>query len=219
MDQQRPAPKVEMNQEKIDQIKKIQKGNGGTGKKAMMILLVLVLVAGAAFAGWYYRDMQAKEAITAKDAEIAQLTQEKANLESQLTEAQEATTSEESETAGPSEEVLEDIQAAIESKNYAALEDYMAEEVTVIKAATECCGAITPTEAVSEVEYLDTATAPWDFAPSEETLAEYADGDYADYFPEGALVGTSKNNFVVAITFDSDDKVDSIFMIVDAKLL
>lgn len=216
MNQEQEQAAQNIDNAKLKQLKEV-KTTDSMGKKVLMVLLMILLVAGAAFGGWWYRDQEARKQLSAKDAEIATLQEDLAAVQGAL-EAAETTTEEDSAT-GPSEETLDNIQAAVSSKNYAALEGYMGEEVTVIKAATECCGALSVAEALAEMAYLESATTPWDFELSSETLAGFADGDYADYFPEDALVGKSANGYVVAFTFNDAGEISGVFMIVNADLL
>lgn len=218
MEEQRPAPKVEMNQDKINQIKKVRDGN--KSKKVMMIVLVILLIVAAGFGGWYYANMQAKKDLDAKDAQISQLEQDKADLQGQLDEANKADDTTDDTTTGPSQETLDNVEAAFNSKNLAALEGYMAKKVTVTIAASECCGSLSASDATSEINtQLGSATTPWDFDLDEATISKYQSGDYAQYFPEGATVGQSKNNYVVSITFDDSGDIESVFITGDSSLL
>ena len=47
----------------------------------------------------------------------------------------------------------------------------------------------------------------------------YQAGDYKSYFPNGALIGKSANNYLVSFTFDSAGKISGVFMVADADLL
>ena len=95
----------------------------------------------------------------------------------------------------------------------------MAASVNVILAASEAYGPQTPTQAIKDLDYLNSATDPWDFALSSTTLAKYQSGDYKQYFPTTALVGQSANDYVVSFQFDSSGKINGIFMTVSADLL
>lgn len=113
----------------------------------------------------------------------------------------------------------ENIAAAINTMNTAALEGYMAPSVNVVLAASEAAGPRTPAEAVSDLAYLNSATAPWDFALPVATLNAYAAGDYANYFGENTVVGKSANKYVVSFRINSSSKIDQIFMSVSSDLL
>ena len=217
MDTTQSNPQTD-NQQQIEQIKKIKKADS-KGKMFIMILMVVLLVAGAAFAGWWYGNMQAQDQLAVKDAEIVKLQTEKQSLDQQLSEAKSASTDTAAETTGPTEEALDNMKVAINDKNYVALKDYVDGKITVILAGSECCGARTFTEAAEDMKYLNTATAPWDFDLSSETLEAYAAGGYADYFPEGALVGKSSDNFVLSISFSDSGMIDTVFITNSAATL
>jgi len=181
----------------------------GAGKKILKLLLILILLAGAAAAGWYYRDMEAKDNAKVAAAEIATLKAKNTKLESDLA----AATAANAAARAPSAETLDDIKAAVQSGNYAALESLMADKVTVILAASEGLGERTPAQAVADLAYLDDGTDPWDFALTATIVDGYREGDYAKYFPQTALVGKSANKYVVSFSFDNDgEKITTIFM-------
>lgn len=182
------------------------------GKKWLMWLLIALGLIAAAGAGWYYRDMQAKDDEKALKAEIAALTA--ANTE--LKKDQVAT---EVAAKTPSADDLANIKAAVESGNYAALEQLMADKVTVIIAASEGVGERTPTQAIADLAYLDAGTDPWDFALSAAVLNGYQNGSYKQYFPATAYVGKSANDYLVSFSFDSNAKIKTIFLAQDADSL
>lgn len=185
------------------------------GKKLLMWLVLLLVIAGAAYAGYYYRDQQAKDDAKVTTAEIAALTAKNTQLKKDLAAAKVTTAA----ATAPSAEDLANIKAAIESGNTAALEQMIANPVTVILAASEGLGERTPTQAVADLAYLDGATDPWNFALAATTLGGYQTGDYAKYFPTTALVGKSANNYVVSFSFDNDGNISTIFMANSADLL
>jgi hypothetical protein len=178
------------------------------GKMFLKWLAIVVIIVAAAAGGWYYRDMQAKDDIKAKDAEIAALKANNAKLKSDLEKA----TTEETTTA-PSQEDLDNIEAAVKSGNYAALEQLMHDKVTVIIAASEGLGERTPAQAVADLAYINNGTDPWDCDLPAATIDGYQAGDYKQYFPEGSLVCKSANGYVVSFSFDdSDGKIKTIFL-------
>lgn len=206
----------QQNEHKTEKPKKNRSGL----KKAVIVLLVIIIAAGAAYGGYWYRGEQAKKEISEKDTQIASLQSEKDALQKQLEEANaQDDSSEESTSTSPSAADLENIEAAITSGNTAALESYMAKKVTVILAASECCGSRTQAQAVADLAYIDGATDPWDFDLPQSTLDGYASGDYKQYFPDDALVGKSANNYVISFTFDDSGDIDGIFVTNNAKLL
>ena len=187
------------------------------------LLVIVVLLAIGAAAGWYWRDTSAKDVQSAKQAEITSLQNKVTKLEKDVADAKVSTSttsgSSVAQSKSPSASVLENIQASITSGNTAALEGYMASTVTVIIAASEGVGERTPTQAVNDVKYLNNGTDPWDFSLPAATIDGYQAGDYKSYFPNGALIGKSANNYVVSFTFDSAGKISGVFMAADADLL
>lgn len=185
-------------------------------KAALLTMLIIAIAGGGAVACWM-RDQQAKKDLGSKDSEIA-LLNSRLN-EGENTDGEEADTDATSDDPKTVDEVHENIAAAISSGNTSALAGYMASSVRVIIAASGGVGDRTPAQAISDLAYLDDATDPWDFALSADTLNDYANGDYAQYFPRGAVVGKSADDRVVSFTFDANGDINGVFMAVDAELL
>ena len=192
-------------------------------KKILMVLIALLLLAGAAYGGYWWRDRDAKSDSASQKAEITDLKKQLADFKDAEGSAEDsdATDTEETTEASvqPTAAQLENIEAAISSGNTAALEGRMADSVSVIIAASEGVGARTPTEAIGDIDYVIDLDATWDFALSAATLTDYADGDYAQYFPEGAFVGKSSEDKVISFIFDGDAKIKTVFMSVSSDLL
>lgn len=191
-------------------------------KKPLAILLLIVLIAGAGGGGYWWRDKDAKKAIEQKQSEITALQGQVTGLQEDLTAAKaDAAKAKKSEGAtGPSQATLDNVEQSISSGNTAALEGYLADKVLVIIAASEGVGTRTPAQAVSDVtDYIKDAKEPWDFSLPAKTIAEYSSGDYAQYFPNGALVGESADSMVISFTFNSSGKVSVIFLAADSALL
>ena len=186
------------------------------------LLVIVVLLAIGAAAGWYWRDTSAKDVQSAKQAEITSLQNKVTKLEKDVADAKVSTSttsgSSVAQSKSPSASVLESIQASVTSGNAAALESYMASTVRVILAASEGVGDRTPVQAINDLKYIEDADA-WDFALPAATLSKYQAGDYKQYFPTTALVGQSANNYVVSFQFDSSAKISGIFMTSSSDLL
>ena len=96
----------------------------------------------------------------------------------------------------------------------------MASAVNVVFAASEKGGEVTPAQAVTDLEYVNSgATAPWDFNLSDTTLAGYKAGFYVQYFEGVVYVGKSDNNYVVSFGFDTCGKINRIFVSAAEDLL
>ena len=207
--------------QKLPQPPKPQDSERDSKKIVKMVVLALVMLAFGAAGGYIWRDREANNLDKLRTDEISSLRQKSTNLENDLEAAKKkaAASSSTIENTAPSAATLDSIKDAIKSGNTAALEGYMAASVNVILAASEAYGPQTPTQAIKDLDYLNSATDPWDFALSSTTLAKYQSGDYKQYFPTTALVGQSANDYVVSFQFDSSGKINGIFMTVSADLL
>lgn len=174
-----------------------------------LILLIILILGAAGFAGWkVYSNNKDKDAAPAA-------SNNSSNAAESAAEDQPA-----ADTATqPSADTLENIKASITSGNTAALEGYMAASVNVILAASEAYGPQTPTQAITDLQYLDNATDPWDFALPAATLASYKAGGYSAYFTDDALVGQSADKYLISFQFDSSGKINGIFMTNNADAL
>ena len=111
------------------------------------------------------------------------------------------------------------LRAAIETGNTAALEQYLANPVNFIIAASECCGPVTPIEAISGLDYISAAVDPWS-EPSAAVIAQYRAGFYVDYFPDGAYVLQSSDSDPYVVSFQiTGEQVTGIFIAGGATLL
>lgn len=193
--------------------------NSGNASIIIIILLVILLVAGAGIYVW--KNKQDKDAKAAEATKLLQVQKELDAAKDKATKSTDTSTPIAKPTSvQPKQATLDNIKAAFESKNTAALEGYMAPSVRVVYAASEMSKDLTPVEAVKAMDYVNSgAVAPWDFALSAATLAKYATGDYKAYFLPTTLVGKSSNGYVVAINFNSDGKINGMFVSASDSLL
>jgi cell division protein FtsL len=187
----------------------------------IIILLLLAAVGWLAWQLWLCVDHDTKV-----DQQNQQLKAQVDTLKKQLDDAKKSTSTTSSPqqtaqcTAGPASQSLKDnIEAAITSKNTAALQGYMASSVSVVIAASEKGDTETPAQATKSVEYTYGGTAPWNFALPAATIASYKAGFYKQYFPSNAYVGKAANDQVVSFGFDCNGKINMIFMAANAELL
>lgn len=115
--------------------------------------------------------------------------------------------------------VKENIRAAVDTKNYAALEGYMANNVSVILEATECCGSLSRADATKQLDYLKDATSPWNFDQSNDTIKKIKAQEPTKYGPDSAYVGIAANEYTVSFKFDASNKINGITMAVTYKLV
>jgi cytoskeletal protein RodZ len=191
------------------------------------ILIILVLLAGGG--AYLWRDNQANKQQGTDSKTISDLQKEKNELEKQLTDAKKSTTlSNTTNTTTtsctstlPTASTKENVIASITSGNTAALESYMAPSVRVVIAASEAAFERTPTKAVEDIKYIQSAQAPWNFALPPATLASYKAGFYKDYFKDNSVVGVSKDKEVIVFNFNctGNGKIDSVFMAASSDLL
>lgn len=197
------------------------------GKKILKFLLIVLLLAGLSAGAWYYYTSTQK-VLDDKDAQIKSLSSElkksqvankklSDKLVAQSASISDTTTA--TTTSAFTQTDKENIAAAISSGNTAALEQKLASSVTVVIAASEGLGARTPVQAISDLNYLNSAKQPWDFNLPAATIADYQTGDYAKYFPDGAVVGKSADGKVVSFSTTANNKITVIFMCADAALL
>lgn len=112
---------------------------------------------------------------------------------------------------------IESIRASVESKNYAALEGYMAPSVSVTLYANECCGSLSKTKAVQQLSYLTGGTSPWEFpltGPLINQLEVAAPTNFKD-----AVIAIASNRYTAAFRLNNKFLIENIFMVADYKLL
>lgn len=104
------------------------------------------------------------------------------------------------------------IAGAISLKNYDFLEQYMADTVKVVIADTNTTNTDTPAQSVVDLKHIEGSDKTWSFELSLDTLKSYRKGKYSAYFKEGNLIGKSSNNYFATFSFNTDNKIDTIFM-------
>lgn len=109
------------------------------------------------------------------------------------------------------------IEASIASKNTQALESYMASSVNVVIYATECCGPLTALAATKQLDYLSSATPPWNFKDNNPIAAQLR--AKSDFFKDATVIGTASNGYAVGFTLDDQAKIKSVALVADYKLI
>ncbi|HSE29162.1 MAG TPA: hypothetical protein VLA77_01080 [Candidatus Saccharimonadales bacterium] len=189
-----------------------------SSQKTLIGVLIGLLVVALLAIGWLVWQW------TSLNQQITNLKNQNSELQARILDLQQkqvtATPSTPSDACDPT--VTNDLQAniadAINSGNTAALEGYMADTVTVIIAASEGIGDRTPAQAVADLDYLNSATDPWEFEPDAATIAMWDAGFYTDYFDDNTYVGRSADGKVVVFDFDCG-KISEIFMVANEDLL
>lgn len=157
---------------------------------------------------------------TNQEKEAARTGPTPTNIEQQTTAPTATTTIE--PTSGPRVSpnrnvVIENIQASVESKNYAALEGYMTANVSVLLYASECCGILSAQKATEQMSYLNSATPPWDFSLNSAISQKLIAADPANF--AGRIIGISSDGMVVSFNLNNENKIDKIFLSADYKLI
>jgi hypothetical protein len=176
-------------------------------------IVIAILLAGLGYLGWQWWVLSQDK--TRLENEAQSLRTEADQLKMQLAAALAAKKEEDAPKACDStitQELKDNIRDAVSSKNLAALASYMTDPVTVILAASEGLGPRTPDQAVTDMEYINMGTAPWDFNLPAATIATYEAGFYKDYFDNNTVVGKSANKYVVSVDFDDCAKINKVFM-------
>ncbi|MBI4033451.1 hypothetical protein HY379_00450 [Candidatus Saccharibacteria bacterium] len=210
---QAPSQPVEPSQPAPPQEK--HKGRAG---RWLRFLLAVVLIAGAGASAYYWRDSEAKDKDQLSSSQIDQLEQQNSKLQKDLKAAQ-GDAAKAADKAVPSADTLKKIQDAVKAGKYADIQSLMAAKLNIIIAASEGLGTRTSAQAVADLKTLDTGSDPWNFALTTAVVSAYQDGDYAQYFPVGALVGKAANDQVVSFVFNNSGKISAIFIAANADIL
>lgn len=203
---QQPVPK-------IPQQKKPKKGK----RIVKSILIVTVLAACITGAGLYYVNIQKQ--LDDKDKQIAKLRNQFIQTREDNKDLTDKLLLITDGAAGMTQTERDKVMTAVISKNYEQIKQYLGSSTLVILAASEGVGRRTATQAIEDLKFLDSASQPWNFALPEETYANYRDGDYAQYFPDGAIIGKSADNKIVSFSTTPGGKINVIFMCSNESLL
>ena len=186
------------------------------GFAPLQALLLLVIVSVVGFAGWYVVNSK-------NNANNSYNNASKVN-NADKTSYKKSTTSKTPATPTPAAPVIsaalkENTAAAIDSKNTAALEGYMANSVNVVVAGSEHNVTDTAMQAVTELGYFKDSVSPWNFSLDAATLTSYKNGSYGQFFGTNTIVGKSTDGMVVSFRVNASSKIDVVFMAAQASLL
>ena len=183
------------------------------------IVIIIVTLAIGITGGYYWRNNQSKNqlgnSVNDLKSQVAELQKTVAgtNNTSTTTPTTTPTTPPQTTTSvAPSADILASISAAMTSGDANPLTANMAAAVQVDIAGSASLGSRPPAQAVSDVAFLKSGTAPWNFALAADVLAKYRAGNYKQFFPETAYIGSSANGYVVSFQFDATGKISGIFM-------
>lgn len=176
--------------------------------KFLLGIIVTIAAFGLLGGAYYFGTQQT----TSKTTSISPTSQ--AQAEPSPTNTPEPTSTK--EFVNPSV-VIENIKDGISSKNYSALEGYMAPKVLVTLHASECCGMLAPDKATQQLSYTTNGKAPWDFSDTNPIAAKLRTSDPANF--KDSAIGTSSNKFAIAFHLDDKYRIDKIFMVIDYQLI
>lgn len=183
----------------------------------LIVLLVIALMALAAFGGYMLRDKTAADLKTQQSTEISSLKTEKTNLEKQL--ADKTAEFNANSFISPVATVIDSIKSSITSKNTAALEGYMSKSAIAIDGSSfNSTGDTTATQVVLRItNFIKDATTPWNFDLTDTVKESYTKLDYK--MSNNLVIGKSANGKVISFTFDSNGKISSVLLSANENLL
>lgn len=196
--------------------------NSNKSHKSVLILITIIILLIIVSTGIYY--FQNKK-VTKLNVTISELNKKVEDIQKKLDNTKIAKTDQTPSTSSviqsksPTPATIENIEAAITSGNTAALEGYMSPSINVVIAASEFSAQRTPSQAINDLNYLNKATAPWNFDVDKTTFIKFTQGDYKAYFNSTTLLGISANKMVVAFNFNDSAKISGIFMSANSDLL
>lgn len=179
---------------------------------------ISVLLAGM----WYYQQLKIDELTSQKADVTKQLEESKAaqkKAEEELAEAQEQLAATSTSVTVVPPLLLQNVAAAVSSGNYAAIDGYLADKVSYAIAASSGQGTLTKAQAIKQLEYLNSGTAPWNFNIANATITKYKAGAYSSYLNDDVIFGVSGNKYFVSFHLDSNNKIDQLFIASSTDLL
>jgi hypothetical protein len=109
------------------------------------------------------------------------------------------------------------IEQAITSRNYELLIDYMSVVIPVRVEGSECCGTRTARGAIESLDFIESATPPWEFYEETGIAADLA-SLYPDHY-SNAVVAISENKFMVAFQLNEEGNIKKISMTNDYEVI
>ena len=197
-----------------------------TSSKAWVFpaITAVLFAASTGYFGWQYWKLKTHN--NDLSSEITALKKQAASQESAKSKSSDESSSATKDSSTSTETVVtltdkqkETIVASLNTMNTQPLEGYMADEVSVVIAASEGQGVKSPADAVASLNYFSSATTPWDFGLGASVLSSYGKGFYAQYFGENTYVGKAASKQVVSFHTNSSGKIDVIFIAADEMLL
>jgi hypothetical protein len=183
-------------------------------KKIILFLLIIACI-GIGIFGWNFINKPTKIAIRTLDTPKptqSETVVSKTTPSANPTEAPKPTL----EYANPSV-VIDAIETAVPDKKWTDLLPFMIPNVTLVKYATSCCGLITKNQAINELSYLNSATAPWNFSET-NPIAKKLETNDPEHFKE-MWIGTSNNYYAVGFKWNDNFLIEKISIVNDYRTI
>jgi TolA-binding protein len=185
-----------------------------SGRGLVIAIIIVVIVSLLACSGiWFVMNKKLNDQKKQNQEQIQQLNKKINELE---TQSQDVKADESALTAA---ETKAEIVAAVSNKQYSNLAPLMADQVEVTIAASEKGGEVSKAQAVADMAYLKSGTSPWNFNPTTAQVNTFKNGSYKVYLSAASIFGIATNDYFVAFTLDSSNKISKIFMSVNTELL
>ncbi len=191
------------------------------GKKALLVLCALLLATLLALGVYYWQSSAAKSQQAELQSQLDAANKAKKEVQDKLAKLESAakkTTAAKTICKTLTATQTENIHAAIESKNTAALEGLMADNVEFVIAASGKGDTESKVMAIADLSYLDSATTPWNWTVLAVTLNAYKAGDYKTYVADDTIFGASANKYFVSMRVTCG-QIDQIFVAANTDLL
>ncbi len=211
---QKPKEPITKTQEQEGQSK-----GENVGKIVIISLIVTLLVVLPALGTWYWQSTNAKREQAVLQKKIDQLTMDKQALEEAAKKTQSAKVAAAPVCPSLTSTQINNIHAAIESGNTAALDSLMTSSVSFDAAASGKTGSETKVAAISDLSsFLVGVNASWDWNITSPTLAAYKNGSYKLYLADDTIYGASIDKHFISMRVTCG-KIDQIFVAANTDLL
>ena len=202
-----------------EESKSVKRSEGDKGKKALIILGIILIALLPALGVYYWQSNEAKQQQAAMQKQIDAL--QKAN-DALTTAAKKATTKKTVVDACPSgltPTQIDNVHSAVESMNTAALDQLMTANVDFTAAASGKTGSETKTAAINDLSsFLTGVNASWEWNIAAPTLNTYKTGSYKLYTADDTIFGASIDKHFVSFRVTCG-KIDQVFVAVNTDLL
>src|SRR3990167_289224 len=147
-------------------------------------------------------------------SKITHLETDKKELQKQVDELKKQVSNTSSTLTSPATGITiptslkENVQNAVNTGSYSALQSNLASKVTVVKVGSGS-STMSSAEAIAALSYLSGATGSWNWDGSS---SQYQSGSYGQYFGDNAIVGTSSDGYVISANVDQNGQIDAILV-------